>query len=253
MPINTSMMAFELADRSRRMNLPTSRSKGVLAAAPGNYGGSGTSESSRTVTERSWTPSGPQPTRPDMGTFQAPEYSDSEVASLRQRHAGPGIRKLRDQTLNALRGVGMTAQGFENPNVRRMTVRQALQGYGSGLGQILASAQSTAMNQYGQKYNKEYDAAYRNFEADRLAKMTEYNNLWTAWANQGKERTTVNQTGTGSTNVNVGSGGGVGLSVQPSQPRVIQPPTWSPSTGRVKAMEDYAAGRYGPFNVTNPG
>jgi hypothetical protein len=172
-----------------------------------------------------------------MGTFQAPEWSDSEVAKLRQRQAGPNIRKLRDVTLTSLRGAGMTAQNWENPNVRRMTVRQALQGYGSGLGQILSSAQNTAMNQYGQKYNKAYEAAYRNFEADRLAKMSEYQNLWTAWANQGVDRTQVNQTGSGSSNVNVGAG----VRSVPSQPNVMQPPTWSPDV------------KYTNFTVTNPG
>lgn len=219
--INTSLQAFELADRSRRMNLPTANSKGVQAAL-GSSSGTGSSETSRSETTSTWeAPSGPTPERPTM-QFNAPEYSDSEVAKLRQRHAGPNIRRLRDVTLQSI------GQNFENPNVRRTTVRQALQGYGSGLGQILASAQGSAVSQYGQKYQTKYNEAAANFNAESEAKMTEYQNLWKLYAQKGTQRTITNKTGTSADSSN----SGMGITVENNPPRPSPTPTWSPSVIR---------------------
>lgn len=233
--INTSLLAEEFKQRSARN--PVQVTSGRMTREEydaANPTANATSTSSSSTT-RTWTPSGPVPVRPEMGTFTAPEYDEGEIAQLRQRQAGPQIRKLRDVTLQAISG---GQQGWENPNIRRTTVRQALQGYGSGLGSILSSAQNTAMSQYNQRYQNAYNAAQTNFEANRLAKMTEYQNLWTSWAKQGTERTNV--TGSG-TNTGAASSSGLGITSQQSTPRPISEPQWSPET------------KYQNFTVTNQG
>lgn len=238
--INTGLLAEETRQRQalRPLAVTSGRMSREEYDAANPAANATTSENSTTT--RTWTPSGPAPVRPEMGTFNAPEYDEGEIAQLRQRQAGPQIRKLRDVTLQALSGSGMAAKGWENPNVRRTTVRQALQGYGSGLGSILASAQNTAMNQYQQRYQNQYNAAQTNFEANRLAKMTEYQNLWTSWAKQGTERTNVTGSSSGSGG-GAASSSGLGITSQQSTPSPMGPQPYSPEI------------KYQNFTVKNAG
>jgi hypothetical protein len=243
MPINIAADAEEFRQRSARMNLPVHRAKtGGGMALPG---GTGQTSSSRSVSEQTWTPTGQMPVRPEVSTFAAPEWNESEVARNRQRMAGPNIRRLRDVTLQSI------GRNYENPNVRRMTVREALRGYGSGLGSILASAQQGAVNEYGNKYQNMYNERMANFNAANQAKMAEYNNLWQMFSKMGTTRTTQSTTGYDSGSSGAAGGSGMGVTSQPSNPRQMGPSGWSPDYGIQKAKQRYAAGEYGPFDVRN--
>lgn len=79
-------------------------------------------------------------------TLNLPEYDMGKVEALAQRAAAPGVRSLR----SAMQGV---QQGYyENPNVKRMTLRDALAGYGQGLETVMGGAMKTGAGIYGTEY-----------------------------------------------------------------------------------------------------
>lgn len=114
-----------------------------------------------------------EPTRADVPeyvapTFEAPEYNEGEIDALTQKKASPTIRRLRQSYQQA------AMQNYENPNVKSMTLRNALQSYGLGSAQTLESAGSAAANEYNQKYSKAYQSALTNFNAKTQAALTNY-------------------------------------------------------------------------------
>lgn len=134
---------------------------------------------------------GVRPEFPDIPTFKAPEYDESKVAAKTQKIAAPKVRQLRE----AVRAV--QAQPFENPNVKRMTVSQALQGYGTGLEGVMAGARRGAVAEYGQEYGKEFTEAQMNFQAQLTATMAEYGNLWNEYLMQFKSDLSTQDQGGG--------------------------------------------------------
>jgi hypothetical protein len=97
-----------------------------------------------------------------------PGYS---VQSIAQENAAPGLRDLRQQVSR------ISGQYYQNPNLRRMTLREALAGYGKGAGEIMSSANESATHEYatmmGIKSTNQRDAANRNREYE----LTEWNRL----------------------------------------------------------------------------
>ena len=82
-----------------------------------------------------------------------PEYDMSKVESLAQRAAAPGVRSLRS-------AMQETQQGYyANPNVKRMTLRDALAGYGQGLENVMGGAYKTGAAIYGQEYGVQAQGA----------------------------------------------------------------------------------------------
>ena len=65
---------------------------------------------------------------------------------LAAQYAAPGLRSMR----NVLQAE--TGKYYANPNVKRMTLREALRGYGEGISNILAGARNTARTQTNQEY-----------------------------------------------------------------------------------------------------
>ncbi|OEU68517.1 MAG: hypothetical protein BBJ57_07505 [Desulfobacterales bacterium PC51MH44] len=101
-------------------------------------------------------------------TLNMPEYDDREVSKLAQKKAAPGVRKLRTVTQQAL------SSTHENPNVQKMTVRDALAGYGTGLENVMAGAERSAANQYGQQYSASVNAEFARFDAANRRQMAEF-------------------------------------------------------------------------------
>jgi hypothetical protein len=93
----------------------------------------------------------------DMPTFTAPEYDEGAIAKKTQKYAAPGIRGLRTAMQET------TAQRYDNPNVKRMTLRDALLGYGQGLESVMAGAGKTASAEYAQEYAYKYKEAGMNY------------------------------------------------------------------------------------------
>jgi hypothetical protein len=121
-----------------------------------------------------------------------PEYDMGKVESLAQRAAAPGIRRLRTT-------MGEVQQGYyENPNVKRMTLRDALAGYGQGLEDVMGGAMRTGASIYGQEYGLQGQAALQanqiasteSMHAESIAaneRMNQYNNEWREYlANLGR-------------------------------------------------------------------
>jgi len=99
--------------------------------------------------------------------FQAPEWSEQAITSLTQERAAPGVRALKE----GLRE--MTAQQGNDPIARHNT-REAMKGYGAGLGQVMAGAHSAAVQEYSQRYGYEFQSAAMQFEAEADAIAREY-------------------------------------------------------------------------------
>lgn len=177
MAMNLSLIQEELR-RNRRL-----RDQG-RGGAPGVVGGVDTSAPGTTVSTTSFAPSGTRPSRPKMPTFTAPKLDRRAIAAETQREAAPAIRRLRDVTARSLAG------SFENPNVRRMTVREALQGYGSGLASVLQGARRSAMQTALPEYTAQVGAAQRSFEANVGMLQQEYNNAWREFLTAGTTTTT---------------------------------------------------------------
>lgn len=108
------------------------------------------------------------PTDPVAGTFTAPEWDEREVSRLAQMRAGPGLRMLRREAQRA------SGQYYENPNVKRMTMREAFAGMGMGIGPVLAGATTGAAQEYGARYQSEYGAALTSYQAQQNAMMAAY-------------------------------------------------------------------------------
>ena len=106
---------------------------------------------------------------PEMGRaeFQAPEWSEQAITALAQKRAAPGVRGLKE----GLREV--TAQMGNDP-ISRHTAREALGGYGRGLGEVMAGAHSAAVQEYSQKYGYEFQGAAMQFESEADAIAREY-------------------------------------------------------------------------------
>lgn len=75
-----------------------------------------------------------------------PVYDTNRVEALAQRVAAPGIRRLRNEIQN------VQGANYENPNVKSMTLRHALEGYGSGLESVMGGAFQTGSGMYNQEY-----------------------------------------------------------------------------------------------------
>jgi hypothetical protein len=130
-------------------------------------------------------------------TYVAPAWDEGAIENLTQRNAAPGLRGLREQVQR------VAGRKYENAQVGRMTLREALQGYGSGIGSVLSGAGTSARGEYGQKYGIEADVAKTNFggsmaqwsgentarsEAKRTnyqseldKRKTSFNALWDKW------------------------------------------------------------------------
>lgn len=168
------------------------------------YGGSG-SISYGGSSSRSGTSStrvirkGSAPELPELPTFKAPEFNKRAVRALTQKMAAPGVRTLRETVQQAM---GKT---YENPNVRKLTLREALQGYGTGLEKVMAGASREARSEHMAELDLQRQEQMMNFEAQTKAAMAAYQNAWQDYL-KGEETVT-----TQSSSTEEGSPGGVNV------------------------------------------
>ncbi len=151
--------------------LPTLGSRPFFVpSGQGYYGGK--------VPGQQWGPSGPTGqfmTPPPMGPmpeFKLPQRDEARIGSLTQKAAGPGLRELRK---------GMReAQGryYENPNVRRMTLRDAMAGYGMGIEKVMAGARREAQAEYEAEFQPQMTKATMEFQAQVDQQLSQYQNAW---------------------------------------------------------------------------
>lgn len=141
-------------------------------------------------------------------SYSAPVWDEGAIESLTQRNAAPGLRGLREQVQKA------TNRKYENVQVGRMTLREALQGYGAGIGSVLGGAGTAARGEYGQKYGIEADVAktnyggmmaqwqgenvarsqeaMTNYQSELEKRKTSFNTAWDKWKSSiGREAVTT--------------------------------------------------------------
>jgi hypothetical protein len=110
-----------------------------------------------------------------MPTYNAPtnvefaKVDPRKIRALQQKSAAPGIRALNEKIQGAMN------VSSDNPNVRRMTLREALQGYGSGLESTMAGAGAQARSEHQQELNVQNQEKQLNFQAAQQAAMASYN------------------------------------------------------------------------------
>jgi len=146
---------YSLHDRSMRMSDAKSR----LRSGDPNWNNPGFSDGEG---------SSGAPTMGETPELEMPEYDEKKVSALTQKKAAPGIRRLRNVTQRAL------STTHENPNVQRMTVREALAGYGTGLEGVISGAGSSARAEYNTEYSTSVSAAMARYQAALNRQSQEY-------------------------------------------------------------------------------
>jgi len=131
---------------------------------------------------------GPWPEAPTISPFTAPEWSEKEISQLTQKRAAPGLRRLRRTAEKAY------TQYYENPNVKRMTIREALKGLGMGMGGVMEAAGREAAGEYEAKYGREFTAAATTYQAQVQKEMAEYQALISKYMASKKATTTTQYT-----------------------------------------------------------
>ena len=118
-----------------------------------------------------------------------PVYDQEKVEALAQRTAAPSIRKLRNEVQQVQGGV------YDNPNVKAMTLRQALEGYGSGLESVVGGSLGTAAGMYGQEYQPQVENVMQNNRLASIERENRYNRAFQSWQKTGKAPGSTNARG----------------------------------------------------------
>lgn len=135
-----------------------------------------------TTSERVRTKEAPE--MPELPTLELPGVDKRAIRAATQKIAGPKIRTLRQATQQAM------GKHYENPNVRKLTLREALQGYGSGLESVMSGAGRQATQEEMAQRQVEADQARLNYQTQVNAIMAQYNNAWRDFSESSKQVTT---------------------------------------------------------------
>ena len=110
----------------------------------------------------------------ELPTYSGPTWDQSQVDSLTQKRAATGLAGLRQKVQTALSKIKSS-----NPQVQGMTSRKLFQGYGSGLADVMSSANTDATGEYTKRFALDTDKAKSEFESS-VAKIKEAN-AWKKW------------------------------------------------------------------------
>jgi hypothetical protein len=102
-------------------------------------------------------------------TFTAPVYNENRVSAIAQQRAAPGLRKLENKANQAI----VSTQNLPG-TVRKLTLRDALAGYGEGRGSIMANARNAAANEYQNEYGDQFKTAQINYQGQLQSQMANY-------------------------------------------------------------------------------
>lgn len=107
-----------------------------------------------------------------LPAFNLPPYDEGRISELTQKAAAPGMRALRTSVQQ------VQGKYYENPNVKRMTLRDALAGYGAGLESVMTGAGREARGEYAAEYAPQLTKAQMEYQAQVQATMNQYQNAW---------------------------------------------------------------------------
>lgn len=103
----------------------------------------------------------------NMPAYKQPKYDQEQIGLYTQQQMQPGLAKLR-------RGFQSSTGGYtDNPAERDMMLRQAMTGYGQGLGELQAGATRAAQGLYSQEYSGLEKQAQMDYERGM--------NQWDIW------------------------------------------------------------------------
>jgi len=123
-----------------------------------NRGGGPATEKLQSQTTTS-TPVAPDMAIPTLGGV--PAIDKERMAQLSQERSAAGRRTLR----RGMREAIQFAQQGDNANVASMVTRQALEGYGEGLGQVMGGAQKQAMSEVEYERGLQWQRTQAVFQA----------------------------------------------------------------------------------------
>ena len=105
-----------------------------------------------------------------LGSYNAPRWDEEKIDAITQKRAAPGLRELRNQVQRA------TGRTYGSPQVTKMTLRAALQGYGAGISKVIGESSQAAANEYGKQYGYQITNAQSTYaaEADAAKAYNEY-------------------------------------------------------------------------------
>jgi hypothetical protein len=169
------------------------------ASRSGGGGGGGGSKSSTTVQRLRFTEDAPG--LPDLPVLEMPKVDKRKIRALTQQIAAPSVRKLQEGLQGSLN------VHTDNPNVRRMTIREALQGYGTGLEGAMAGAGSQARQEHQQELNLLGQEAHANFKAKYESVMADYQNRFRKYMESAEKVTQTDSS-------EMGASGGVPMVVR---------------------------------------
>jgi len=112
-------------------------------------------------------PQSPMPTL-TVPTYTAPVRDEARETQLAQKAAAPGLRAMRSSVTRAM------TTNEANPNARRMSLREALAGYGEGLEKVMAGAATTGANKYEREYSDQAEQAKINYQNEVNRRNTEF-------------------------------------------------------------------------------
>lgn len=142
----------------------------MSTATPSYAGVVGMGATSRPVTGAGAKPGGPEWETYELPSHEdRPEFDEGEVQRLSQEHAAPGVRTLREAYQTAAARLPSTPK-------TRLTLRDALKGYGTGLESVMSGARKTARGETMQKFQIE-SAQYAQDYAAKLAQAQEQSRL----------------------------------------------------------------------------
>ena len=125
------------------------------------------------------------PTMGEAPTFAAPVRDEARIKELTSQKSAAGLRAMRAQIQKAM------GQGYRNPNVKRMTLRDALAGYGQGIESVMTGAQTAASGEYQTEYASAYDVAAKNWQTQYQSKMQDWTNKVADYFRQYGTKTTT--------------------------------------------------------------
>jgi len=170
----------------------TSSSRGTSSSTnTSKQSGSSTSSSmGSSKSTSSWSATKPLPIA-KAEKFSAPKFDEQRIAALAQRFQAPGVRGLRNEVRSAAN------EAYDNPNAKRMVMRDALAGFGQGLENVARGAYSSALGQYNQEYSSLWNTAMTNFRAEEAANLQNFNAMLTDWQRSGVQTTEGTTSNTG--------------------------------------------------------
>lgn len=90
-------------------------------------------------------------------TFQAPTWDEKAIRAKARKVTAPLIAEMGMKVQQVM------SRYYENPNVRKMVLRDTLAGYGIGIGRAISQGESAARAEYGQEYGREWGEAMANY------------------------------------------------------------------------------------------